>query len=96
MALLCIPFAIHFGIGMEQIEETKGTISPYDFTNFSLNIVVFIILGLASISLVIIEIYATIKGALKANEGELYKYPLSINFLKSSSIKSKNEQFTQH
>lgn len=82
MVLICIPFALHFGFGIEQLEELKGTISSYDLTTFAGSIIVFIVLGLLSIILLIIELYATITGAMKASNGELYNYPISIPFLK--------------
>ncbi len=50
MLLICIPFAIHFGFGLEELEQTKGNISPYDLSNFSINIIAFILLGRASLS----------------------------------------------
>ena len=82
MILICIPIAIHFGFGIEQLQSVKGDITPYDLTEFSGSIIEFIILGLLSISLIVIELYATIVGAIKASEGILYKYPLSIPFIK--------------
>ena len=82
MVLICIPIAIHFGFGIEQLQSVKGDITPYDLTEFSGSIIAFIILGLLSISLIVIELYATIVGAIKASEGILYKYPLSIPFIK--------------
>lgn len=82
LAVICIPFAIHFGFGIEHMEHLKGDISPYDLTQFTGNFVAFIILGLAALFLLIIEIYATIRGAIKANDGEVYQYPLTIKFIK--------------
>ncbi len=79
---ICIPIALHFGFSIEQLEELKGTISFYDLSTFTGSIVAFIILGIAALSLFIVELYATIVGALKASNGELYKYPISIPFIK--------------
>lgn len=82
MVLICIPFALHFGFGIEQLEELKGAITLYDITTFAGSIITFIVLGLLSIILLIIELYATITGAVKASNGELYNYPITIPFLK--------------
>jgi len=82
MVLICVPIAINFGLSVEQLEEIKGNITPYDLTNFTGSIIAFIILGLLSIVLLIIDLYATIMGAIKASDGELYKYPLAIKFIK--------------
>ena len=82
MVLICIPVALNFGFGVEQLEEIKGDITPYDLTSFSGSIITFFIIGVLIISLLVIELYATIVGAIKASEGILYKYPLSIPFIK--------------
>ncbi|MDT0644720.1 DUF4870 domain-containing protein [Zunongwangia sp. F363] len=38
--------------------------------------------GTLILGLFVLEIYAVISASLKASEGELYKYPLCINFIK--------------
>ena len=62
-----------------------------------ISLFVFIaILGLLFIGLFVLDIVAVILATIKASEGQLYKYPLSINFIKSTSVEenqSKNEQF---
>jgi len=82
MVLICIPVALNFGFGIEHLEEVKGNITPYDLTSFSGSIITFFVLGMLCIVLLVIELYATIVGAIKASEGTLYKYPLSITFIK--------------
>ena len=59
------------------------------------------ILGIILLGLFILELFAVINASIKANEGQLYNYPLTINFLSSEgpdetnhqSDQSKNEQF---
>lgn len=82
MLLICIPFALHFGFGIEELEELKGNITPYDLTTFTGSILAFIILGVLAMGLLLLELYATITGAMKASNGETYQYPITINFLK--------------
>ena len=82
MLLICIPFALHFGFGIEQLEELNGNITPYDLSTFTGSIIVFIILGALALGLVVLELYATITGAIKASNGELYNYPITIPFIK--------------
>ncbi|MGB0895788.1 MAG: DUF4870 domain-containing protein [Flavobacteriaceae bacterium] len=82
MALICIPFALHMGFSIEQLQELNGTITAYDVSTFTTNIIIFIILGVLAIGLLILELYATITGAIKASNGELYHYPISIPFIK--------------
>jgi len=82
MVLICVPIAINFGFGMEQLEEIKGNINFHDLANFTGSIVTFMALGLLSIVLLVIDLYATIMGAIKASEGKTYTYPLAIPFIK--------------
>lgn len=54
------------------------------------------VIGLIMLGLFILEIVAVIKATIKASEGELYDYPITINFIKPTSVdihQSKNEQF---
>ncbi len=54
------------------------------------------ILGLLLLGLFLLDIVAVILATIKASEGHLYKYPLTINFIKSTQVdnnQSKNEQF---
>ncbi len=59
------------------------------------------ILGIILLGLFILELFAVINASIRANEGKLYNYPLTINFLSSEvpdetnhqSDQSKNEQF---
>jgi uncharacterized protein len=59
------------------------------------------ILAIILLGLFILELFAVINASIRANEGKLYNYPLTINFLGSEkpdetnhqSHQSKNEQF---
>ena len=60
-------------------------------------IVIFVlVMVLLLLSLFILNLYAVISATIKAFEGELYKYPLTINFITPAAAginQSKNEQF---
>jgi hypothetical protein len=79
--IICIPFAVNFGLNISAL-ETEKTITPGDLTSFSGSLIVFIALIITNAILFIIDIYATIMGSLKAQEGKVYNYPLSIKFFK--------------
>ena len=58
------------------------------------------ILGLLLLGLFVLELFAVINASIKANEGKMYHYPLTINFLSSEKPdesnhqhQSRNEQF---
>ena len=82
IVMLCVPFAIYFGFNIAEIENIKGEISPFDISQFSGSLIALIFLAFSAIALLIMELVTTIIGALKANEGEVYKYPISIPFIK--------------
>ncbi len=82
LVLLCVPFAIYFGINISEIENIKGEVTAFDIRQFSGSLISILLLGFSAIALLIIELITTIIGALKANEGEVYKYPISIPFIK--------------
>ncbi len=82
IVMLCIPFAIYFGISMSEIENLKGEVTAFDITQFSGSLLTIIGLIFSAIALLVMELVTTIIGALKANEGVVYKYPMSIPFIK--------------
>ncbi len=54
-------------------------LSRYD----SFNVILFtILIGLLALAAIVLEIVFIIIATTKANNGELYKYPITINFLK--------------
>lgn len=79
--IICIPFAINFGLNISVL-ETEKTITAIDLTSFRGSLIVFLALIITNTILFITDIYATIMGSLKAQEGKVYKYPLSIKFFK--------------
>lgn len=53
------------------------------------------ILGIILLGLFILELFAVINASIKANEGKLYSYPLTINFLGSENPDGNNHQSNQ-
>ena len=80
--LICIPFAIYFGINIAELENIKGELSPFDITEFSGSLITIGLIICSVIALLIIELVSTIVGAFKANDGKIYQYPISIPFIK--------------
>ncbi|SDL32722.1 hypothetical protein SAMN04488034_103202 [Salinimicrobium catena] len=60
-------------------------------------IIFALVIILLLLTMFVLNIYGVISATIKANEGELYQYPLTINFITpdtSGINQSKNEQFT--
>ncbi|MDT0650395.1 DUF4870 domain-containing protein [Autumnicola edwardsiae] len=71
------------------IDDLQGAMSAIIF------VAVF---GSLLLALFILEIFAVISASIKANEGELYNYPLCINFIRTNKTnhQSKNGQFNNN
>jgi hypothetical protein len=81
-----IAYAILFTVAIVVFFATAGTFrvgpgapDPFAFTTTAAAIVLVALVGMA---LIIINIAFTVIGALRANEGVVYEYPMSIDFLK--------------
>ncbi|HSP39934.1 MAG TPA: DUF4870 domain-containing protein [Gillisia sp.] len=99
--LICIGISGVIFLGLDVFQNTPflRTEDPRYWLQSanSIPIIVLIgIIGLIMLGLFILEIVAVIKATIKASEGELYNYPLTINFITPTSVdihQSKNEQF---
>ncbi|WP_298518524.1 DUF4870 domain-containing protein [uncultured Kordia sp.] len=84
--MLCIPFFFVFGV------RSINTWDIFWFNHISFNVeegtrffgfsVIGIILGLVALLFFAVNITYTIVAAMKANEGERYRYPLTYRFIK--------------
>jgi uncharacterized Tic20 family protein len=99
--LMCIGIS---GILILGMELTSGEL--FVFTNNFMDIgntvhaiplFIFIgVIGLLLLGLFFLDIISVINATIKASEGHLYKYPITINFINTTSVghhQSKNEQF---
>lgn len=90
LVIISIPFFVWQAI---KLEGTNGHLiindhfhTHGDFANISTLLIIAIIVGTLALGLAIFEIVSVISAAIKASNGENYKYPFSINFIKASSI----------
>lgn len=92
-------FGLKFSIGEPFfLEEDSFVIDKFsDALPF---FIIISILGILLLGLFVLELFAVINASIKANEGQLYNYPLTINFLSSEKPdepnhqnQSRNEQF---
>ena len=94
---------IYFGMKFTIREPLFFETDSFVIENFSDGlpfIIIAGILGLILLGLFVLELFAVINASIKANDGQLYNYPLTINFLGSETPaqtnhqhQSKNEQF---
>ena len=99
--LVCIGIAgvifwgVHFNLS-EPFIISNNYISTGHPNNLISLFIFAAILGLLFIGLFVLDIVAIILATIKASEGQLYTYPLTINFIRPTQVgknPSKNEQF---
>ena len=94
---------VYFGLRFTANEPLFFTQDSFVIDNVSDALPFFLtigIIGIILLGLFILELFAVINASIRANEGQLYNYPLTINFLGSETPdqtnhqhQSKNEQF---
>ena len=92
IGLLCLPFfaiyASDFVSLIELLDDHYHRITLNNVRNLSGYFTLFLIIALLLFGIFIFELYAVITATLHANRGELYKYPLSIPFIKTTTIQN--------
>ncbi|MFD0860913.1 DUF4870 domain-containing protein [Sungkyunkwania multivorans] len=88
LGFIAIPLFLIFAwdfVGFVDIMDHNRHHVDFDFHHFNGYGGSFIFLGIfamISLALLALDIFCTISAAIKANNGEYYKYPFTINFLK--------------
>ncbi|HET8753631.1 MAG TPA: DUF4870 domain-containing protein [Salinimicrobium sp.] len=91
-ATISAMFIIAVNMGISENFIFHEEIEIQDLSAFIPFMVTLAISGVLLLGLFVLEIFGVISATVKAGDGKLYKYPLSISFIKSSN-QSKNEQF---
>tara|TARA_R100001480_G_scaffold152824_1_gene155294 strand:+ start:128 stop:643 length:516 start_codon:yes stop_codon:yes gene_type:complete len=101
LCALCIPFVLVFATDfislVDAIDHTVREVRFSEIKNLSGYILLFALVAILLFGLFVFELYAVINATIHAANGKLYKYPLSISFIKttpqleSGQNQSKNE-----
>ena len=99
IGLICVPFFIIFATDfislIEIIDRHAHEVRFSEIKNLGGYIALFCIVALLLFGLFVLELYAVISATVKASKGELYKYPFSIPFIKTTiQIKSEDEHIS--
>jgi uncharacterized Tic20 family protein len=78
-------FASDFVSLVEVIDHHAHEITFRNIRNLSGYVILFFVIAILLFGLFVFELYAVINATVHANRGELYSYPLSIPFIKSTS-----------
>lgn len=99
IGIICLPFFVIFAPDfislMDAVDHHWHQVTVSNLTNLSGYAVLFLIVALLLLGLFIFELYAVINATVHANKGELYNYPLSIPFIKTTiENQSSNEHIS--
>lgn len=88
IGIICLPFFVIFAPDfvslIDAVDDHWHQVTVNNLTNLSGYAVLFLIVALLLFGLFVFELYAVINATVHANRGELYKYPLSIPFIKTT------------
>lgn len=86
--MVCIPFILIFAIDfftlIDGIDRAGGEFTTNNIQNISGYAILFGVLILIGVAKFLFELYAVINAAIHASRGQLYRYPLSIGFIKTN------------
>jgi len=96
VGVACLPFFIIFATDfvslIEAMENQYHEVSVQNIKNISGYFILFGIIALLLLGLFVFELYAIITATTKASRGLLYKYPLTIPFLKQQPLKPQEHE----
>lgn len=94
IAIISIPFfaifATDFVALAKAIDDHVYGPTISEINNLSGYVILFFVAAIILFGIFVFELYAVISATVHANRGELYRYPLSIQFIKLSSDKPKD------
>jgi uncharacterized Tic20 family protein len=102
IGILCIPFFIIFATDfislIDAIDHSVHEIRFQEIKNLSGYILLFSLVALLLLGVFVFELYNVISATMHAAQGKLYKYPLSISFIKVNSplITEQNQSENEH
>ncbi len=88
LGLLAIPFFVSWAwdfigfIDLLEHNEHKVNFRFHRYSGFGPSWIYVIVAGVMALGLLVLDVFCTIAATIKANEGQLYRYPLTINFIK--------------
>jgi len=89
IGMISLPFVLIFATDfislIDTIDHTINVVTLREIKSISVSIIVILIAIMLFIGLFVFELYAVISATMAASKGKLYKYPLSISFIKTTS-----------
>ena len=98
IGLICLPIVIIFAPDfvslVDTIDHHVDRISVHEIKNLSGYITVFFLAALLLFGLFVFELYCVITATMHAAKGKLYRYPICIKFIRTTSIDESDDDQT--
>lgn len=98
VGLICLPFFLIFATDfislIDSLDHETWNFSANNIQNLSGYILLFGLAMVVLLGLFVFELYAVINASIHASRGLLYKYPLSIPFIKTNLNPIQNEHIS--
>ncbi|AFL81620.1 hypothetical protein Aeqsu_2160 [Aequorivita sublithincola DSM 14238] len=98
IGLICLPFVLIFATDfislLDSLDHNSWDFSTNNIQNLSGYILLFGLAMVVLLGLFVFELYAVINASIHASRGLLYKYPLSIPFIKTNLNPIQNEHIS--
>ena len=89
IAALCLPFVFFYAGDfisiIEHLDDAFGRSRYMPSENIGKYLTVIFLAGIVAFCIFVFEIYAVVTAAMKASNGEEYRYPLCIRFIKTDA-----------
>ena len=99
IGILCLPFFVIFASDftglVEVIDDHVHDVTIRNIRNLGGYLTLFLVAAVLLFGIFVFELYCVIQGTFHANQGKLYKYPLSIQFIRLEENEQKDEQESQ-
>ena len=86
VGLICLPFVLIFATDfvslVDALDHASHNIQISEIKNMGGYVLLISLVAILLFGLFVLEIYSVISATVRASKGELYKYPLSIPFIK--------------
>ncbi|GAB5399777.1 MAG: DUF4870 domain-containing protein [Aureisphaera sp.] len=95
IGIVCLPFFVIFASDftglVEVLDDHIHEVTVHNVRNLSGYLTLFLVIAVLLFGIFVFELYCVIQGTLHANQGKLYKYPLSIQFIKLDEEEQEKE-----
>ncbi len=96
IGILCLPFFVIFASDfvslVDVIDDHVHEVTYHDVRSLSGYLILFLVVVVMLLGMFVFELYSVIQATIHANRGQLYKYPLSISFIRTNEDEQEEKE----